>query len=338
MMFDFLKNIGSHLPGWLGGEPGEGEAPAAKPAAAPQAPEGDAGSQAAGQAARAPAPAQALPETIPTAAAAAPASLPSLRSPGGVDLFPREAFMQVVREGAERDLSAQRAHESARGYIDLPPANGAAAERTREQYLGPTYSASVATPRPMGVREQLEGEAALAAIPAALLAGAAKPAIEAGYGVIDRVPAALRRPLEKNFGLLIDTALAAPGAAISPVVGSTLDSAARESGRPSSAELRVPTYGQITMGCGETAAATILKAQGEPLSLADVDTQVAATGGNLLMDQEFRRRGLSLVTGAGDMGKLKSLVSSGYPVMVSIARGPTGSDHYAVVTGYDDKA
>jgi hypothetical protein len=90
------------------------------------------------------------------------------------------------------------------------------------------------------------------------------------------------------------------------------------------------------MGCGETAAATILKNAGVPVSIGEVDSQSAlAGGGSLLVEEEMRRRGLSLIAGRGNLDMLRNSVAAGYPVMVSVRRD--GSDHIAVVTGYSDR-
>jgi hypothetical protein len=245
-----------------------------------------------------------------------------------IDLFPKDVFNAIAKESLARDAAAAEAAKR----LSFPAASGAAAERAREQYLGPTYAALAGMKTAPGLDDQLQGQAALAALPAAMIGSLAKPLVDKGYSVIDRVPAALRRPLEKNFGLLIDTAMAATSAGSAAFTGATTFNGVADG--PDRVQLAVPAYGQITMGCGETAAATLLKSAGVPLSLGQVDTQVISGGGNLLLEQEFRRNGLSFVNGPGNLDSLQAFVASGYPVMVSIARDGT-SDHYATVTGYD---
>lgn len=213
-------------------------------------------------------------------------------------------------------------------------ADPAVAEKNRQAVLGPAY-ASLFNPGPnASFEQQITADAAMAALPAALLAGAAKPAVDKGYSIIDKVPEALRRPLEKNYGLLIDSALTAASATAFPAVGATLDRIhPGGAGLPGAAEVQLQGYSQALDGCAETAAATILKANGVPVSLGEVDTQTA-NGASGLVEAELRRRGLTAVNGMGDMAKLKSFLAAGYPVMVAVG-WEGGGGHTAVVSGYD---
>lgn len=279
----------------------------------------------------------------------------------GINLFPSDVIQNVAAEGLERDQAAAAAAAAAAktdltaprtiriptatgskeltlpGPLDFKPAEGAAAEKARQQYFGPTYAAIGGPGGPTSFKQQVEATAALSALPAALLGSLAAPGAKAGYKIIDKIPEALRRPFEKNFGVLVDQAMSAGNAATLPILASASKKLGAD-GLPASADLRMQSYGQIVNSCGETAAATILKGAGEPLSLGDVDTQSAAAGGgSLLMGEEFRRRGLSMVTSAGgDFHQLKAMVATGYPPMVSIKKDGASMAHYVVVTGYDD--
>ncbi|MSP63791.1 MAG: hypothetical protein EXR72_26290 [Myxococcales bacterium] len=284
---------------------------------------------------------KAPPSADPTRAEPPPAST--------IDLFPEDLLRLLATpdpppEGATLGQritvpGPHGAHELALpGPLDFPAATGAAVEKNRRLLLGPDYSALACLPRDSSTfDEQIAAEGALSLIPAALLGSLARPVVDFLYGLIDRLPAAIRRPFEKELGLLIDTALAAAAALVSPLAGATVDRFHRDgSGLPPSVALSLRTYSQMHNSCGETAAAMILKGAGLPVSLAGVDTQLPfAPGTNLLVDEEFRKRGLTAVNGPGDLARLKAFLASGYPVMVSIG-WEGGGGHLTVVTGYDD--
>lgn len=234
-------------------------------------------------------------------------------SDGGdrIDLFPQNVLAQVA---------------SGR----LEPASGDDAERNRRLYLGPVYAALT---MPSDFDQQITAEAALSMVPAALLSSIARPTVDAGYALLDHIPEALRRPFEKAYGLLIDTGLAAASMATFPIVEQSVAEAARA--LPPSAAVDIDGYSQGDFACGETAAATVMKAAGEPVSLGDVDTQVAVGGGSVFEDVELRRRGLVAVGGFGNVTDLKTFIAAGYPVMVSVGWAD-GGGHYVVVSGYDD--
>jgi hypothetical protein len=268
-------------------------------------------------------------------AASEPASIPALRSTTAdgrvIDLLPKDTIWRVA---TGEPLPGAGGAPS----LAFQPASGPTAEANRRATFGPVYDAlRGGGGLEPGFREFVTAEAALSAVPAAILAPALKPAVDKGYSVIDKVPEALRRPLEKGYGLLIDAALSASGMAVQPLVDSTVHKFYPD-GRnlPSSVDIPIQGYSQTLNSCGETAAATLLKAAGVPVSLGDVDTQTPfADGTNLLEDQEMRRRGLTAINGTGDLNKLKAFLAAGYPVMVSVG-WEGGGGHYAVVTGYDE--
>ena len=194
-----------------------------------------------------------------------------------------------------------------------------------------------------GVDEFLRAEAALGAVPAMLLASAARPVADKVQGVINRIPASVRRPFEKLFGLLIDSGLAA----VTGAMQSLLDVSMRGydpdgSAMPARVDLPVDALSQLDTSCGEAAVAMILKSSGEPVLSGEVDTQLsmplwaAGTGGsNLLVDREFARRGLTAISGVSDLDRVKRFLASGMPVMVSLG-WEGGGGHFAVVSGFDD--
>jgi hypothetical protein len=88
--------------------------------------------------------------------------------------------------------------------------------------------------------------------------------------------------------------------------------------------------------CGETAAATLLKAAGEPVGLGDIDTQLSGFDGTTgQLGEELRRHGATVVSGPSDMDKLRTFVAAGLPVLVQVGWA-SGGGHFAVVSGYDD--
>lgn len=205
--------------------------------------------------------------------------------------------------------------------------------------MGPVFSALTTAPDlPSTLGEQLDAEAALAALPAALLASVARPYVDRAYSIIDKyVPAAIRRPLERDLGLLIDMALTQVGNAVMPLVGASIDhSVSGGDAIPPSADVPIQGFSQMVNACGETAAATILKAAGQPVALADVDTQMSGFDGtSALPVQELRRRGLTAIQGSGDMATLRALVSLHHPVLVFVG-WEHGGGHFAVVSGYNE--
>jgi len=187
--------------------------------------------------------------------------------------------------------------------------------------------------------QHINAEAALSLLPAAILASVARPAVDYLYKLIDYIPEAIRRPLEKEFGLLLDFGTGMAGAATAPLVDQSVGKFFPDgSGLPQTANIPIQGFSQTYESCAETAVATILKADGAPVALADIDTQsVGYDGTSSQVDMEFRRRGFTCVNGPGDLLKLKAFVAAGYPVMVSVG-WQGGGGHFAVVTGYDDQS
>jgi hypothetical protein len=185
--------------------------------------------------------------------------------------------------------------------------------------------------------EHITAEAAMAMLPSVLLASVVRPAVDWLYQIIDHIPEAIRRPFEKEFGLLLDFGTSMVGAAATPLVDQTVAKFfPGGQGLPASHDIPIQGFSQTYLSCGETAVATILKFEGEPVALSDIDTQsVGYDGTSSQVDMEFRRRGFTCVNGPGDLDKLKAFVASGYPVMVSVGWAG-GGGHFAVVTGYDD--
>ena len=208
----------------------------------------------------------------------------------------------------------------------------------RRLLLGRTYEA-LAMPPPLwspSLREQLDGIGALSLIPGALLGSLARPLVDEGSRLLERLPGELRRPLQRAFGQLLDGALAVASGGSLGFAGVALDQAMGD-GRPKRVALRVPGYGQAEMSCGETAAAAVLKAAGQPVSLGEPDTQLPGFDGSSLAEEGFvRRRGLSYLNGPTSFDHLRGLLAAGLPVMTLFGT-KWGGAHYAVVSGYDDE-
>jgi hypothetical protein len=226
--------------------------------------------------------------------------------------------------------------------FDPPPAADVA--RARTALLGPTYAALTQSfgDQPASGDDLLRAEAALGAVPALLLASAARPISDRVEGVIRRIPEAVRRPFQKMFGILIDSGIAAATGAAQ----SLLDQAVRgfdpaSNTLPGRVDLPIEAISQLDTSCGETAVAMILKASGEPVLLGDIDTQMSipqwaagAGGSNLLVDREFARRGLAAISGPSDTARVKRFLAAGLPVMVTVGWA-NGGGHFAVLSGYD---
>lgn len=229
-----------------------------------------------------------------------------------------------------------------------PPALTTDVERARAQFFGPTYAA---LSQSLGVDPTMDdlvrAQTAFGVLPALLITSAVKPATDALYTVVDRVPEAIRRPFHKALGLLIDSGLAATTGAAQTLLDASVRGYAPGLQLPSKVELPVEAYAQLDSSCGETAVATILKAAGEPIFLDEVDTQLSGpfgvpgvggtsgvAGYNLLVDREFARRGLTAISGSADVPRLKQFVASGMPVAVTVGWS-NGGGHYAVVSGFD---
>jgi hypothetical protein len=236
--------------------------------------------------------------------------------------------------------------------ITFAPTDPATVEANRTRLFGPTYAAlSQAFGTDSDLSSELRGEAALGVVPALLLATVAKPGVDRVYQVLDHIPEAIRRPFEKGFAILVDNAVAAvTGAAQTALERATRSFVPGGSPTPSRVQLQVDAYSQLETSCGETAVAMIMKAAGEPVLIGDVDTQVPGPfgipgvggapnigGNNFLVDREFARRGLTAISGVGTVSRLKQYVASGFPVMVSLGWA-NGGGHFAVVSGYDDRA
>jgi hypothetical protein len=240
---------------------------------------------------------------------------------GKIDLFPENVLQKIADEGT-----------------NFPPAPVDQAEATRRETLGPLYGALTFPPgAPGDLSSHLEAEGALSLLPAALLGPLLKPAVDGAYSIIDHIPEAIRRPFEKDFGLLIDNVLSFLGDATFPLVDQTLDKFAPDgAGLPQQMQLDIQGFSQVNNSCGETAAATILKAAGTPVALGDIDTQLSGFDGTTgQLGQELRRHGATVVSGPGDLAKLRTFVAAGMPVLVQVGWA-SGGGHFAVVSGYDD--
>ncbi len=239
-----------------------------------------------------------------------------------IDLFPAETLSKIATPTEP---------------LVVPPAAAPDADAKCRDLFGPLYAAVTVPPgAPGGLADALAAEGALAVLPAALLGPLARPLVEGAYSIVDKIPEAIRRPFEKDLGLLIDNALSFLSDAAYPLVGATLDKFGAT--LPPSVKLDVQAFAQMYNSCGETASATILKAEGVPIAVGDVDTQIdgyPGTSGQQAM--ELRRRGLTVVSGPGDRDRLRTLVAAGMPVMVQVG-WPSGGGHFAVVSGYDDVA
>jgi hypothetical protein len=267
-----------------------------------------------------------------------------------IDLFPRSVLEKIATAGAPPATSTGdvvRVPDWRTGHdVDLggpfsfgPPAREDV-EAQRSAWLGPAYAGlTTSVELDPTFDQQIDAASALSMLPAALLGSVAKPAVETVYRILDHVPPELRRPLERSFGLLIDQAMSLSAAAPTPVAGSMIATMYPDGqGLPPSMSLQVQAHSQTEWSCGETAVATILEAAGSPTEVGDVDTQSALFGGTSgLVEEEITRRGLSLVTGPGDLDRLKAFIAHGYPVLVSVGWAD-GGGHFIVVTGYDDHA
>lgn len=267
---------------------------------------------------------------------------PTLGPRGGVALW-RAALTDPLRIGTlDANPVAPKPGQPVR--FD-PPAEAASVADGRARLLGPTWAAlshSFGGDAPASGDDFLRAEAALGVVPALLLASAAKPVTDEVYRVIDRIPEAVRRPFHKLFGILVDSGVAAATGALQTMLDASVRGYDPSGPPPRAVDLPVDSLSQLDTSCGETAVAMILKAAGEPVLLGETDTQVSlpswapGTGGaNLLVDREFARRGLSAVSGVGDLPRLKRFLASGMPVMVSLGWS-NGGGHFAVASGYDD--
>lgn len=228
--------------------------------------------------------------------------------------------------------------------FDPPPAPDVA--RARTALLGPTYAAltqSFGADAPASGDDLLRAEAALGAVPALLLASAAKPVSDRVERVLQHIPDVVRRPFQKLFGLLIDSGIAAATGAVQALLDQSVRGFDPAGGSlPARVDLPIESISQLDTSCGETAVAMILKASGEPVLLGEVDTQMSAPvwaagvgGSSLLVDREFARRGLTAISGVSDGARVKRFLASGLPVMVSVGWA-NGGGHFAVLSGYDD--
>jgi hypothetical protein len=233
--------------------------------------------------------------------------------------------------------------------FDAPPPAVSAANRA--QLFGPTYAAlSQGYNTDPTLDDLTRAEAVFGVVPALLIASAARPAVDAMYGVIQRIPESLRRPFHKAFGILIDSGLALATGAAQTLLDASVRDFAPGAKLPAKVDLPVDAYSQLDTSCGETAVAMILKYAGEPVLLDDIDTQLpgpagipglvgsaGAAGNNLVIDREFARHGLTAISGSGDLDRLKLFVASGMPVAVGLG-WERGGGHFAVVSGFDDRA
>jgi hypothetical protein len=148
--------------------------------------------------------------------------------------------------------------------------------------------------------------------------------------------------------VLIDSGLAYASGAAQSLFDRAVRDYAPGAALPPRVELPVTAISQLDTSCGETAVAMILKAAGEPVLVAEIDTQVQGpygipglggisgfAGNSIAVDREFARRGLSAISGPSDLGRLKQFVASGMPVMVSVGWS-NGAGHLAVVSGYNE--
>ncbi len=233
--------------------------------------------------------------------------------------------------------------------FDPPPP--AVVEANRASFFGPTYAAlTQALGNDASLDDLTRAEAAFGVVPALLLASAARPAADKVYAVIDHIPEAVRRPFHKAFGILVDSGLALATGAAQSLLDASVRGFAPGAQVPSKVELPVDAYSQLDTSCGETAVAMILKAAGEPVLLDEIDTQLPGpfgipgvgglrdvAGNNLVVDREFARRGLTAISGVGDLARLEQFVASGMPALVGLGwKG--GGGHFAVVSGYDKAA
>lgn len=178
-------------------------------------------------------------------------------------------------------------------------------------------------------------KAALSGVPTALAGFWLKPLADRTYALVDRLPAAVRRPLDRALGLLLDTLVSLPAMAVEAAL--PLAPGGLAGALPGRVDLGLPAYPQLRSSCGETMVATWLKAHGKPIALGEVDTQLPFfSGANLLEDAELRARGYDAISGPGTFEDLRTYLAHGHPVMASIG-WKNGGGHYVVVTGYDDR-
>jgi hypothetical protein len=196
----------------------------------------------------------------------------------------------------------------------------------------------VTAPPPVGIgpfRESVEPRVQLRAelgdVTSGLAGYALRPVADKGYELVDMIPAVIRRPFDRAFGILLDNAVSAPSYLLSahlPFATGTL---------PSSAAIDIAAMPQTFNGCGPTMLAATLKGLGVPIATGEIDTQTPFfEGGSLLMDEAVRRQGFSLISGRGNMNDLRTYIAAGYPVMAAVG-WPDGNGHYATVISYDDK-
>lgn len=275
---------------------------------------------------------------------------------GPVDLFPTDVLARIAGEGTPAPASGDglvggggtlripgpfRGHAlRLPGPLELPPESEAQRDKNRLLALGPSYAALGAPPTAGGAGffDHLVAEGALSLLPAALVAQTAKPAVDFAYGLIDRIPSYVRQPFEKTLGLLLDNALAWLERAATPVVAASVERFyPGGEGLPPRASVPIRAEGQIYNSCGDTAVAEILRANGIPVPVfGDVDAQAPYPGTSFNLDAEVRRRGLTVIGGAGDLLRLKAFLAAGVPVMVSVGWA-RGGGHIAVVSGYDQE-
>lgn len=230
---------------------------------------------------------------------------------------------------AAKNLSAAEA-----GRGDAPPSRMDAKEAFEAALAGVPPHVREA-PWKARFDEYFRARAALSDVPTALAGMWLKPLADRTYALVDRIPAAVRRPFDRALGILLDTVVSLPGMAVEAALPLAPDGTL--GALPGSVDLGIPAYPQLRSSCGETMVATWLKAHGVPIALGEVDTQLPFFSGlNLLEDAELRKRDFSVVSGPGSFDDLKTYLASGYPVMVSIGWAD-GGGHYALVTGYDDQ-
>lgn len=231
---------------------------------------------------------------------------------------------------AAKNLAAAEA-----GRAVKPPSKADPAEAFEEALAGVPPDVREA-PWKASFADYFRARAALSEVPTALAGMWLKPLADRTYALIDRIPAAVRRPFDRALGILLDTVVSLPGMAVEAALPLTPDGAA-PGALPGSVDLGIPAYPQLRSSCGETMVAAWLKGHGVPIALGEVDTQLPFFSGlNLLEDAELRKRDFSVVSGPGDLADLRTYLAAGYPVMVSIGWA-NGGGHYALVTGYDDR-
>jgi hypothetical protein len=210
-----------------------------------------------------------------------------------------------------------------------------AAPREAQTQTAPANAPAAAPPttttptRSASFDRYVEARAALSELPTAVAGVALRPVADGLYRVVDHIPAAIRRPFERSLSILLENAVSLPANLLTarlPFEAGAL---------PERVAMSLPVYAQMRNSCGETMLAAWLKAQGHPIALGELDTQISFfEGGSLLVDAELRNRGYGVISGPGTLEDVRTYVAHGYPVMVSVG-WPSGGGHYAVVTGYD---